>query len=75
MQNNNFFFFDFCVFLFDYHFYFQFIFLACIVIITLIILSFVLSLGFIHVLAGRTAAFDTFRYMGTNAHKQSQPSQ
>ena len=29
----------------------------------------------IHVLAGRTTALNAFRYMNTNARKQSQPSQ
>ena len=29
----------------------------------------------LHVLAGRTAVLDVSRYMGTNAHKQSQPLQ
>ena len=34
-----------------------------------------LSLVSIHVLAGSTAVLDASRYIGTNAHKQSQPSQ
>ena len=33
------------------------------------------SLVSIHLLAGRTTALDALRCMGTNAHKQSQPSQ